>query len=759
MLVPEVVYSPQYVFRKLVFAILLAFAKDSAQPTPVGDKVAAQSKADLGSFYVTIGRLDDARTNCDAALKISPANQTAQKCLAAIERTRLAPGYFVTTYLPEWLRLDPPYVFTAYLPDWLRQLLIAFLAIAVCWLLLIFFRNCCQFWRALRWQGFAAPGHRRRFAKRTRWTLLPLKELPEPATGIPTMHFLTALTRLPFLLKQPLWNPHLLLLRPTPPEDYAPAIIDEFLSSENLGRIVLWPKPHDLGLQFKEHDVQVSDAIQNLQFKIAAGLDVGSLAKFLAGVVHWFNAGSPTISGIAQTEADKSVTVHISATRNQSLSVSVAASTPYAPGIDVTRLSARRAALKLLLRNKHPAWTDSEIEGYSALRQAASLFSQYAGTSSGSGDSAHTRRSSLRQAACDFSLFRASVPIHSDSSDEHHPPHPLIVKLETRQADLLAEGIAHALAGGDEDLAAAVLCFRELQDWSGTSETSRRLRCQAAYNEAIVLRLQGFPSRAVLKLTELLNDYPAERSASAWDSPINSILEPSDRAIRLPARVARLAAFAEYSVEDLKTVPQDRIKLLTNDGKELVSDLTSLLKTLADAAEPKHEHDRHVAQYLYLEALRAMGHVEVFRVSRGLSGAHIYDKNHRPSHIKKGLDPVYSVALKQAIDGMKEAEKVLPGVTLYCDLAEAHLLLGDFQHAAGYARDAILQAKPPDERALYLASESLLLEGSPDSRALAEKYAAQLNTAALPEFVALREELHIRNETSPRDKSKAATTH
>jgi hypothetical protein len=92
---------------------------------------------------------------------------------------------------------------------------------------------------------------------------------------------------------------------------------------------------------------------------------------------------------------------------------------------------------------------------------------------------------------------------------------------------------------------------------------------------------------------------------------------------------------------------------------------------------------------------------------------------------------------------MNEAEEVLPASALYCDLAEAHLLLGRLEVAGGYARHATLQKDQPSERAFYLASESYLLEGTERSRAYAQKYAAEFSTPTSPEFIALRKELHV----------------
>lgn len=697
----------------------LAFAQRSpSHPNPGSP----QSQAEIGSFYLSIGRLDDAKTNCDAALKREPGNQTARKCLADVERR---------------MRLSPRHFFMAYLPPWLRELLLAVVAIVVCWLVL----NCLR-WARANWR-------RTRFSKigkAIKWRLLPLKETTDHPTGIPTMHFLDALTRIPLLLKFSLspWKPHLLLLRPTPPEDYDPAIIDEFLCSADDRRITLVPHAGELGIAAvaEAQDVELSNSIQNLQFKIASGLDVGSLVKVLAGIVHWFNADAPTISGIVQA-TDQSVAIHVAAAGGPEQTISVMARTPYSEGMDAMQLSARRAAFKLLLRRAHPDWTDNRIDGYSALRQGASLFTQYAGTSRGIGDSAKTRRSALLQAASDFAAFRASVPVHAIVSRQAGSSQSIHLDADMRPSDLLAEGAARALAGAEEDLDGALACFRELQNWPVSIETAR-LRWQAAYNEAIVWRLKGGYSRTILMLTELLGDHPAdvEQPASRRDSPLTPEFQsPDTPSICLPARLARLAAFAEYNADDWNTLPVNRASFLIDDGRRLISDLKSLSNL--------SENDRRVFRYLYLEAVRAIGHVEVFRVTHGASAAYLYDEqSHRPIYLKtKTLGASDRERLQEAIEWMKEAEAVLPTTAIYCDLAEAHLLLGQFTLASGYARHATLQEQPP-ERAFYLAAESCWLQDSGDSRILAGKYVAQCVNPRSPEMIALSKELQVLEESS-----------
>jgi hypothetical protein len=285
-----------------------------------------------------------------------------------------------------------------------------------------------------------------------------------------------------------------------------------------------------------------------------------------------------------------------------------------------------------------------------------------------------------------------------------------------------------------------------LQDWQGSSETAP-LRWQAAYNEAIVWRSKGSYTRAVLMLTELLGERAPDTeqpfSMDGKSLSTSRLSLPDEDTMRFPARLARLAAFAQYTLEDWTILPQQRIQLLIGDAERLVADIKQLAEQRALS-----ERQQRTVQYVQLETLRAIGHVELLRIISG-PAAHLYDKDHRPVGLRKeGLDTNERERLEQAIKWMSQAEQVLPTSTLYCDLAEANLLLKQFAVAGGYARHATLEKDRQSERAFYLAAESYLLEDTDDSRAVAKKYAQQFSTPTLPEFVALRKELHIDDDVS-----------
>jgi hypothetical protein len=303
-------------------------------------------------------------------------------------------------------------------------------------------RKIWRAWERGKWYGDVG---------KTKWRLLPLKELPaaEVTTGIATQEVLDALSRLGHELGRELWEPKLLLLRPTPPANYEPALISDFLST---GRtpLVLVPAAGDLQVEWRLHEVQLDQAMQNLQFKLSSGVDIGSMARFLRSIVEWLNAGAPTISGIAQTGSDSSVSIHLAATGGRVQAVAVSASTSAAPGVDPTHLSAERAALKFLFRMRYPCMTNDEIDGFSALRQGACQFAQFA-TVRGTGEEAETRKSILAKAALNFGVFRASIPPHTAPKTPTNQCTSLAITNDIRQSVLLAEGVAHALVGEDLD--------------------------------------------------------------------------------------------------------------------------------------------------------------------------------------------------------------------------------------------------------------------------------------------------------------------
>ena len=362
---------------------------------------------------------------------------------------------------------------------------------------------------------------------------------------------------------------------PTPPADYEPAIICDFLSIDSQAPIVLVPDIPTLQTEWNFHEVRLDDAIQNLQLKAAGGVDLGAFLRFLMALGKWISASKPTISGTVEISsvavntlpgtdrnpgggsspapASGSVAIHLAARGIQVPTISITTSSDFQPGIDCVHLAAERAAFKFLIRMQFPQMTNDEVNGHAALRQGASLFTEFAGTVPDGGPAAATRTSSLKSAARNFAFFRSSIPLQSatpelpkpvtqlgDPPKQSNPPAvneinadekasedargvssvpatkaakqktpapaaTIPIPDEVRQGALLAEGVALALIGDPATRNAAISSFRQLQEWPGSTETEP-LRQQAAYNEAVVCRSLGFYGQCVLMLTELLGD-------------------------------------------------------------------------------------------------------------------------------------------------------------------------------------------------------------------------------------------------------------
>lgn len=760
----------------------------AAQELPTGAHDPQKAKHDaavlalIGHNQLHLNRLADAQSNCDAAFKLDPSNEVAKDCLdrvatmlvdqdlnAAEGKLRAGDKKGAIDIASKWdgtwvqeeqqkrargiLRrarsFYPGELFNSLVPDWLRQVLVALIILTALLLGLLTVRKLWREWLRGVWYG--------RLTTITRWKMLPLKEVgtADGAAGRGTAAILDALSRLGLELERPVWQAKLLLLRPTPPQNHEPAIIDGFLS-ESLCPVLLAPPAEDLRIQWKLHDIELDQAVQNLQIRTAAGIDVGSVARLLRSIVEWFNAGAPTISGIAEFTPERA-NINLFASGGPISAAAVSATTKAASGIEPIQLSAERAAFKFLFRMKYPYLTDDEIDGFSALRQAATRFAQYVGTVPGVGDDANTRISSLEHAAFNLGFFRTSIPHgeppkQPDSTKDGDPKkdrskreqeserESLNITDEIRQATLLAEGVAHALVGKPRHLTLAIDCFRQLQDWPGTPETLP-LRQQAMYNEAIVWRELGSIGQCVLLLTNLIGER-APDTVEPGRQPI-SPAAVSD-ALRYPARLARLTSFAKYERGDWSTLPEPRINLLMTDAEELAGDLKKLQESLRNA------RDLRLAKYMHTEALRALGHVEVMRAKMG-PAARFYE-NSRPLGLMQGsLTEGESADLRKGVQWMLECEELAPSSDLYCDLAEGYLLLKEFPAAQGYARHATLAKNPYNERGYYLAAESCLLQDTPESRALAVQYASEYRgPVTLDEFQAIRKELQI-----PEDQASA----
>jgi hypothetical protein len=529
---------------------------------------------------------------------------------------------------------------------------------------------------------------------------------------------------------------------------------------------------------------------------------------------------APGESHTAVAGAD-TISIHLAARGTGVHTISITTSSELQPGIDCVQLAAERAAFKFLVRMKYPQMTNDEVNGLAALRQGASIFSEFAGTIPDGGTAAMTRTSSLKSAATNLAFFRSSIPVYCgapDTSQQHLPeagttsdvsvmsvkdkegspqvaainicgaPHTSLqnvsgadtssndsvtsaqeeerssqiagIKIsdEMRQGVLLVEGVAHALTNEATPQNSAISCFRQLQEWPGSQRT-QHLRQQGAYNEAIVMRSIGNYQQCVLMLTELLGDeIPGADGKAPATTPLNTLNNTLPPAIAYMARLARLAAFAQYTREDWATLPVERATLLINDAVNLIRDLQELSRTNLPL------HDSKTAKYMLVEAMRATGHVELMRAILGAASRFYDPVTNRPSKLETDAlnenipaDKATIDNLERSIEWMRKCEEMSPSCGLFCDISESYLLLKKFPGAQAYGRHATLGANrcasstgdtsarlgddAQQERAFYLATESYALAGN---NILAKKYASRFpGTVTLDEFKALRTMLGI----------------
>lgn len=278
--------------------------------------------ADYGRYQLHWDLPDVAVKQCQAALSKDPANKTAVKCLEdaaalnvddalnsaadqiLIHKTDQAAAtaaswVFSHAYPAQQLRArqilteaQRPTIFKIWqgIPDWLRQTLITVVVILACAFLVCLIRST--------WNGvFSLRG-------RITWRLLPLKELSGCTDGDKaTDDFLDALSRLGDELSRELSTPTLLLLRPTPPASFMPSLITSFLPSSATPKLTLFPGVQPLREAWRLHTVRLDEAAKDLQLKATAGIDVGSLIRFLIAVGQWISSDSPTISGSVERVA------------------------------------------------------------------------------------------------------------------------------------------------------------------------------------------------------------------------------------------------------------------------------------------------------------------------------------------------------------------------------------------------------------------------------------------------------------------------
>jgi tetratricopeptide (TPR) repeat protein len=173
-------------------------------------------------------------------------------------------------------------------------------------------------------------------------------------------------------------------------------------------------------------------------------VDVGTVAKLLAGVGRWFQAKLPTISGMAFC-ADATVTVRLTLARPGRGLITVSGTARK----EAARQAAEVAAAKAWWWMVRPQATESELDALGTLHEAVGLLERYV-----AGDPAEVLREALKK----FGQVRAALPEFWEA--------------------WVYEGIALDLLERHDD---ALARFRYVEERAG----DEALRDKARYNQAV----------------------------------------------------------------------------------------------------------------------------------------------------------------------------------------------------------------------------------------------------------------------------------
>ncbi|MFZ3214398.1 MAG: hypothetical protein WA188_23065 [Terriglobales bacterium] len=626
---------------------------------------------------------------------------------------------------------------------WLSDLL-AVLAVILGGLLILYLLRAF-----LRWKDrYNAKGRRydpRRVAggTKTRWTLVPLVD--EKKLGA-TELVMDAIARLPIELKQDLWKPASLLLRPKPPETSQTDLLIDFTIPPSEGIKLAEFDVDKLRTTIKFQDVSLTDAVQQLQLTLG-NYKVEGVAKFLSGVGKWLKAGSPTITGTAGVwktkEDDDTVIVRLNCsggpppdsdvTASARDYLSVTASTPQEDGTDIRALCADRVVFKLLYMLANPNATQSDTDAQAALRQGVMLLERCSKQSHGEATNKE-RKALLEKAAYNFEFARNCL---------------------TDLPQLLwLEGTALALVG-EEKYDSAIARFQELEVASSDKHQAciNSLRTQAKFNRAVLLARKGKGdlTRAMCVYEELLQGQNLPAS------------------VRWLAGLGKLTVIADYEQNAWKHFDQRTAAGWLDKGDELLKQVRDAKANQQQKPSPR---DKLTFDFIVLEANRALAKCSLRFAETFLAKSVL--KDGRPIRRTSENDGWESRELSEDLGRMlSRAIRHLEGcgvdAELLADRAYIELLLGRYTQAEDYAYQAT-RWNPDSERAYYLAAEACYCHGGANEEERARQYASayytrlqeSLTPPATPEpelaaFRALWRDLKMKNYlASPRAQSAAA---
>jgi len=581
---------------------------------------------------------------------------------------------------------------------WLSDLL-AVLVVILAGLLILYLLRAF-----LRWKDrYNAKGWRkydpRRFAggTKTRWTLVPLAD--EKKLGA-TELVMDAVARLPLELKQPLWTPASLLLRPKAPETSQTDLLIDFTIPPSEGVTLAEFDVNKLRDEVDFQDVSLTDAVQQLQLTLGT-YKVEGVAKFLSGVGKWLKAGSPTITGTAELcktkAADDTVMIRLNCsggpppdsdvTTSARDYLSVTASSPQEDGTDIRALCADRVVFKLLYMLANPNATQSETDAQAALRQGVMLLQRCSKQSHAEATN-EERKALLEKAAYNFEFAR-----------NYLADYPQLLWLE---------GTALALVGEQEKDDAAIARFQELEVAPFSDQHQgyiHSLRTQAKFNRAALLarKRKGYLTRAMSVYDGLLQE-PNLPASLGW-----------------LAGLGKLTVIADYEQNAWKHFDQQTAAGWLDKGEELLEQVAG-----AKANQQLQPSLQLTLDFIALEANRALAKC-CLRFAETFLAEDVL-KNGRPVRRTNKNDQLVGPEVSSALrERLRAAWGYLEGcgddADVRADRAYIALLLGLYKEAEDYACQATLW-DPDSERGYYLAAEACYCHAGAAQEERAKRYAS-----------------------------------
>jgi hypothetical protein len=414
---------------------------------------------------------------------------------------------------------------------WVIDLFVAVALVLGGYGLLVLARLGRRRWRGLTWRH--EWGNQRR-GLQTQWRLAPIEDKAE--IGINGL-VLDALARMRKELESDVPIPTLLPLRPVKGEPYESDVWKDFRVKppRTIGSIHA-----NMAVTLDQNRFDIADAVAQLQLKVA-GVEVGSIARFLRSIAQWFDLGVPTISGsmvkVDLTGGITEVTVRLTRCAYGLPSLTATASTQHTNPVEAARLAAERVAFKLLYLFAEPGCDGPTVDGLAARRQGLALLQRFVTTGE---DAGAARKEALEKAVHNLRFARGTPIARGAIACELH----------------LFEGIAEGLLGNSR---AAIELFRTVQELADPKNQEELLfRLQAIYNHA-VLEQRAATAQSPGALARATQLYERVCSEAAAVSPSRDAIAGAITTVRFLARFGRVTAAAQRAAAE-GTLDKDEMK-------------------------------------------------------------------------------------------------------------------------------------------------------------------------------------------------------